>query len=117
SLRAPALSCASRRKTHVGGEPPKSVKSTPRSDVAANEATLLLFVLSYNLLNAARRVLSATCPAESQWSLERMRTWLLRVPARITRTKRRAIFQLNEGAHDLWRRFLAAIARLAPAPS
>ena len=116
SVLAPALSCASRSKSHVGGQAPKSVKSPPRSDAAANAATLLLFVLSYNLLNAARRVMGAARPDDPQWSLDRVRTWLLRVPARITRTSRR-VFQLNEATHDLWRRFLAALGRVSPAPS
>jgi hypothetical protein len=114
SVLQPALSSTNRLKTHIGGKPPKNWY-LPRDAEAANEATWLLYLLAYNLLNAARRVANRHLPDEGRWSLDRVRTWLLSVAARVTLHGRYATFQINESANALWQRFRSGLARLTPA--
>ena len=113
SVLQPALSSTNRMKTHIGGKRPKSWY-LPRNAEAANEATFLLYLLAYNLLNAARRVANRSLPDEGRWSLDRVRTWLLNVPARVTLHGRYATFQINESAYALWQRLRSGFARLTP---
>jgi len=114
SVLQPALSSTNRPKSHIGGKPLKSWY-LPRDAEAANEATFLLYLLGYNLLNAARRVANRALPEEGPWSLDRARTWLLRVAARATLHSRYVTFQVNDWAHALWQRFRRGLARLNPA--
>ncbi len=113
SVLQPALSSAPRPKTHVGGKQPKSWR-VPRDAEAANEATFLLFLLAYSLLNAARRVMNRSTGDEGPWSLDRLRTNLLKVAARVTRHSRYAVFQINAAAGRLWEVFRRGVARLKP---
>lgn len=109
----PALSSAPRPKSHINGKPLKS-RCPSRDGEAANEATFLLNLLAYNLLNTARRVMNSSAPRQSGWSLDRLRTTLLSVPARITRHSRYVAFQINEATKQVWRVFLRALDRFAP---
>jgi hypothetical protein len=113
SVLQPALSSAPRPKTHVNGKQPKSWQA-PRDAEAANEATFLLFLLAYSLLNAARRVMNRSARDEGPWSLDRLRTNLLKVAARVTRHSRYAVFQINAAAGLLWETFRRGVARLKP---
>lgn len=113
SVLQPALSSSPRPKTHVGGKQPKSWQ-VPRDAEAANEATFLLFLLAYSLLNAARRVMNRSSGDEGPWSLDRLRKNLLKVAARVTRHSRYAFFQINAAAGLLWETFRLGVARLAP---
>ena len=115
SVLQPALSSTNRPKTHIGGKPLKSWY-LPRDAEAANEATFLLYLLAYNLLNATRRVANRSLADEGPWSLDRARTWLLSVPARVTLHSRYVIFQINDAVSALWHRFRRrGLARLTPA--
>ena len=114
SVLQPALSSTNRPKSHIGGKPLKSWY-VPRDAEAANEATFLLYLLAYNLLNAARRVANQSLPSEGRWSLDRARTWLLRVAARVTLHSRYVTFQVNDASHALWERFRRGLTRLNPA--
>lgn len=114
SVLQPALSSTNRLKSHIGGKPPKNWY-LPRDAEAANEATWLLYLLAYNLLNAARRVANRHLPDQGRWSLDRVRTWLLSVAARVTLHGRYATFQINESANAFWLRFRSGLARLTPA--
>ena len=115
SVLAPALSCTSRPKAHIGGQPP-ATKRAPRDGEAANEATFLLYALAYNLANSARRVLNTAAPGKDGggWSLRRLRDVVLRVAVRLTVSARRATIVMNEGCARIWRLLWAGIARLDP---
>ncbi len=115
SVLAPALSCTSRPKSHVGGQPPAK-RTTPRDGERANEATFLLYALAYNLANSARRVLNREAPGKDGggWSLRRLRDAVLRVAVRLTVSARRATIVMNEGSARIWNLLWAGIARLRP---
>ena len=114
SVLQPALSSAPRPKAHFKGKQPKSWR-VPRNAEAANKATFFLFLLSYSLLNAARRVMNrGGTRNKGPWSLDRLRTDLLKVAARVTRHSRYAVFQINEAAGRLWEVFRLGVARLQP---
>ncbi|MBI4575557.1 MAG: transposase [Planctomycetes bacterium] len=57
TVLASALSCTSRPKSRVRGRVPKH-REVPRDAEWANAAPFLLYALSYNLANTARRIMS-----------------------------------------------------------
>lgn len=113
SVLQPTLSSTNRSKTHINGKPLRS-EHVPRDAEAANEASFLLYLLAYNLLNAARRVANRSLRREGPWSLDRLRTSLLRAAARVTLHGRYVAFQVNEATHQLWQAFRRGLARLNP---
>jgi hypothetical protein len=115
SVLAPALSCTSRPKSHIGGQPPAK-KSPPRDAERANESTFLLYALAYNLANSARRVLNCAAPSKDGggWSLRRLRDVVLGIAVRLTVSARRATIVMNEGSARIWNLLWAGIARLHP---
>lgn len=112
SAFAPALSCTSRPKSHVLGSPIRS-RGITRDAQSANAATLLLYVLSCNLLNTVRRVASTALPLDSarHWSLGRVRKALLTVGLRVIISARRAVLIVNASVAALWHAFLNRLAR------
>ena len=115
SVLAPALSCTSRPKTHVRGRPPKET-SEPRDAEKANAATLLLYGLAYNLVNAARCVLNREAPRPDGggWGLVSLRECLLAVAARLVVSARRATVVVQDHVAALWRAFWHGLDRLRP---
>jgi hypothetical protein len=112
SVLSPALSSAPRPKSHYRGEEPKKI--TPSRDgEKANAATFLLYLLAYNLMNIARNLLAETQAADEPVpSLDRVRSFVLKVAARLTRSARYAIFTVNEACRRLWEPMLARIRRI-----
>lgn len=113
SVLQPALSSTNRPKTHIGGQPVKNW-FVSRDAEAANQATFLLYLLAYNLLNATRRVANRSAKKDGPWSLDRVRTWVLRAAARVTLHSRYATFQINDTTQELWQALRRGLARLTP---
>lgn len=128
SVLEPALSSTNRPKSHVRGKPPKNWFQ-PINAEAANEATFYLYLLAYNLLNAARRTMNrsggtrgrrrstktgVSFAGDDRWSLDRLRNMLLRVAARVTQHSRYLTFQINDTAEKLWKAFRRGLGRLNP---
>ena len=78
-----------------------------------NAATFLLYMLGYNLMNNVRNLLASTQPSEEPVpSLDRIRTHVLKVTARLTRTARYAVFIVNETCRSIWATVLGRIAQI-----
>lgn len=109
----PALSCTSRPKSHVRGKPPRK-RAPPRDGEKANAATFLLYLLAYNLANTARNLVSEPARDEGRpgFSIERVRSLLLKVAARLTVSARRATFVVNEARDRLWEILLSRLERV-----
>ncbi len=109
----PALSCTQRPKSHYGGRVPK--RRYPSGDpMARNEATLLLHALAYNLMNAARRLMSR---ATGQGvSLRRFREQALKVAARFCLTGNRVVMVIAKSAAPIWSGILRLLSRLRFVP-
>lgn len=99
SVLAPALSCTLRGDDRAMRDP---------TDVEfRNAATLVLFALAYNLAHSARLIyVRAT---KNPCALDRLRKILLRVPALVVVSARRATLAVNVAVADLWARFLRAL--------
>ena len=109
SVLQPALSSSPRSKSHYRGsvleERPASEDSFER-----NEVLLLLNVLAYNLMHAARVELEAA--TDEGWSLRRLRERVLRVAARVLVHGRRATLVISTQAAALWRVLWSRLRRL-----
>lgn len=106
---APALSCTTRQKSHYRGQRPKK-RTAPGDAFAANEVTLLLACLAYNLLNAARILMERK--TGQGWSLKRLRERVLKVPARVVLHGRRVVVVLCSAVAAAWRGLLLRLSRL-----
>jgi hypothetical protein len=89
SVLEPALSSSPRRSQE------------PCDSFAMNEATLLLNVMAYNVMDLLRRMLER-CSAEG-WSIKRLRERALRVGGRITRHARQVLLSIDRAAARYWR--------------
>ena len=99
SVLAPALSSSPRPKSHYRGSEPE--KRFPSGDsFEQNEVLLLLNVLAYNVVHAAR-VMLETATAEG-WSMKRFRERVLRVAARVLVHGRRAVLVVAQSSARLW---------------
>ena len=81
---APRLSSVNRAKSHVRNQPVQR-NSKPREAAWANQATFMLYALAYNLGSLTRHLERRGSPR----SLRSLQDWLIRTPARISRTARR----------------------------
>ena len=113
----PALSSASRPKTHYRGQPLKS-EAKPEATTEAgvrphNEVLFLLNLLGYEILHLGRMLMEQA--TRRGWSLRRFREWVLRVASRALRQGRRLIFVISQGATD-WKRLWQRLARVSWAP-
>jgi hypothetical protein len=117
TVLSPALSSAPRPKSHYRHRRPE--KTTPPLDgEKANAATFLLYMLGYNLMNITRNFLADTQKADEPVpSLDRVRSVVLKVAARLTRSARYATFVVNETCRRLWEPLLARIRRIVRVPS
>ncbi|MDD5351447.1 MAG: IS1380 family transposase [Chthoniobacteraceae bacterium] len=133
SALRPALSCSERQR-----EKPRTDEERKRADerdAACNEATMLLYLLSYNLANQARLLMeeavprpnSATtgheplpeprepaAPARQGWSLLRFREQVLKTAARFLLGGREVTVVIAGAAAELWRCLWQRIERLRP---
>ncbi len=101
----PSLSCSSRRRKN--GNTTKD-----RDDLACNEALLLLYASSYNLLNIARRLMEKA--TGKGWSLRRFREQVLKTAMHFTLHSRRIWAWMTRSSADLWRLLGLRIAKLHP---
>lgn len=109
SVLQPALSSSPRTKSHYRGNALE--KRVPSEDsFERNEVLLLLNVLAYNVMHAARTLLE-TATGEG-WSLERFRERILRVPARILVHARRAILVIGLASARLWDKLWSRLVRI-----
>jgi len=101
----PSLSCASRPRKN-------GKRITSRDDFACNEALLLLYALSYNLLNTARRLMEKA--TGEGWSLRRVREQVLKAAVHFTLHARRIWAWVAKPAARLWTLLGRPIVRLHP---
>jgi hypothetical protein len=99
SVLAPALSSSPRPKSHYRGAVPE-VRFPSGDSFAQNETILLLNVLAYGLVHAARLMLEVA--THEGWSLKRVRERVLRVAARVLIHGRRAVLVLAQSSAHLW---------------
>lgn len=111
SVLEPALSSATRPKSHYRGRPLGEERSSELNPFAVNEARLLLNGLAYNLLHAIRVWLERS--TNSGWSLDRLRQLVLRLPARVLLHARRVVIVIPRRAAAWWR----CLQRAIPPPS
>ena len=112
STLCPTLSSAPRPKSHYKGELPKR-RIEPIDGARVNAATFLLYMLGYNLMNIVRNLMASTQPSEEPVpSLDRIRTHVLKVTTRLTRTARYAVFIVNETCRTIWEAILGRIAQI-----
>jgi hypothetical protein len=113
SVLDPALSCSPRAKSHYRGRPLEA-SLVPGDSFAHNEVRLLLNVLAYNIVHAAR-VLMEKATGQG-WGLARFREVILRVAGRVLVHGRRAVLVLGEGSAALWRTLWTRVRALHYAP-
>lgn len=99
SVLDPALSSSPRPKSHYRGEVPQT-RSPSGDSFEQNEVRLLLNVLAYQVVHAAR-VLLETATNEG-WSMRRFRERVLRVAARVLIHGRRAVLVIARSAARVW---------------
>ena len=111
STLAPTLSSSPRTKSHYQGRPLEEPYTAPDT-FAANQAKLLLALLSANVLAIGADLLSRD--EKSRMSRERFRTLLLKSGARVLLGGRRITVVIQASMAHLWQRFRAALAELPP---
>jgi hypothetical protein len=100
NVLAPALSSAPRSKTHYRGRTLPQDEAKPCDGFAHNETILLLNALSFNLVHAARVLISK---ADGRgWSLQRVRERILRVAGRVLVHGRRVTLVICPSAAREW---------------
>lgn len=100
NVLAPALSSTPRSKAHYRGRPLPQADATPCDGYAHNETTLLLNALAFNLVHAARVLISK---ADGRgWSLQRVRERILRVAGRVLVHGRRATLVICPASVREW---------------
>ena len=113
----PALSSASRPKTHYRGKPLKwEAKPEATTDAGVrphNEVRFLLNLLAYEILHLGRVMMEQA--TRRGWSLRRFHERVLRVASRVLRQERRLIFVVSQRATD-WKRLWRRLARVSWAP-
>jgi hypothetical protein len=109
SVLQPALSSSPRPKSHYRGEVPE--KRFPSGDsFEHNEVILLLNVLAYQVVHAARVLLELA--TNEGWSMKRFRERVLRVAARVLVHGRRAVLVIGQSSAGLWEMLWMKLRRL-----
>jgi len=131
----PALSCSERQREKPRTDQER--KQADDRDAACNEATMLLYLLAYNLANQARLLMedavpqstpattgheeqperdntSARAPAQRGWSLQRFREQVLKTAARFLLGGREVTVVITGAAAELWRCLWRRLERLQP---
>ena len=109
---APTLSSSPRAKSHYQGRPIEEPCPGPDT-FAANQAKLLLTLLSANVLAIGADLLSRG--EKTRMSRDRFRTLLLKSAARVLRSGRRIIVVIQSSRAHLWQRFRAQLLQLPTA--
>lgn len=113
----PALSSASRPKTHYRGQPlMPATRREARTETGVrpqNEALFLLNLLAYGILHLGRVLMEQA--TRLGWSLRRFQERVLRVASRVLCHGRRLIFVVSEAATD-WRRLWRRLQRVSWVP-
>jgi len=99
SVLQPALSSSPRPKSHYRGAVPRK-RFASGDSFAQNEVLLLLNVLAYGLVHAARLLLESA--TGEGFSLKRVRERVLRVAARVLVHGRRAVLVIGAASAHLW---------------
>lgn len=112
----PALSSATRPKTHYRDEVPTTRTPSYAMDAfAQNEVILLLNALAYNVVHAVRTMVEVA--TGEGWSLQRVRERVLRVAGRVLVHGRRVVLVINNIAASLWSRLWSRLRLLRLAES
>ena len=107
-----ALSSTNRPKETYGGQAPRHA-SEPVDSFAVNEATLLVSMLTANLLHAASRLLDR---AQTQhWNRETFRKRALQAAARVARSARYVTLWIQQEQAAYWREIGQQLQTLCPA--
>jgi hypothetical protein len=107
-----ALSSTNRAKETYRGHPPRE-RSQPVDSFAVNETTLLLSMLSANLLHAARILVEKS--HGQRWSRETFRMHVLVGPARVARSARYVTFWIQHTHAQYWHAIANQLAKLCSA--
>jgi hypothetical protein len=110
SVLAPALSSASRPKTHYRGRR-LDLRTDGVDSFANNEVRFLLNAIAFNLLHCTRRLVEKA--TGRGWSLKRVRERVLRIAARVSVHARRAIVVIHQDHARLWLKLCAQLDRFA----
>ena len=113
NVLAPALSCTTRQKSHYRGKEP-SKRYPPGNSFLANDVTLQLAAIAYNLMHAARLMLSPKLGP--QMSLKRLREQVLHAPARLLLSGRYITLVIGQGYRKLWLKICRKISKLKRLP-
>jgi hypothetical protein len=126
STLTPQLSSTTRSKSHYRGQAPQQ-RYGSRDAFATNQAILSLNVLAFNLMGtvgvlperAHRRPGRPRKYGRSSTriTVDTVRRYYLKVPARVTRHARRVWFSINDRAAQLWIRIWNYLNRLGYAPA
>ena len=121
STLAPQLSSTTRSKTHYRGEEPKQ-RYVSRDAFATNQAILSLNLLAYNILGTVAQLHERAHKrpgrprkhgrSTTRITLNTVRQYYMKVPARITLHARRVWFSIDEKAAKLWQRIWNYLDRL-----
>lgn len=112
STLAPTLSSSPRAKSHYQGRPLEGPYTEPDT-FAANQAKLLLALLSANVLAIGADLLSQG--EKSRMSRDRFRTLLLKSAARVLRSGRYITVVIQHSRAHLWQRFRVQLLQLPTA--
>lgn len=113
SVLQPALSSATRTKTHYRGKTPKK-RADPVDPVASNEVLLLLYGLAFNIVHTVRVLIEQA--QGTGWGLQRFTDLVLRAPARIVVHARYATIVLAQDLASLWQTLWSQLSKLRYRP-
>jgi len=135
SVLAPALSCSERQRESQRTEAERA--QADARDAACNEATMLVYLLAYNLANQVRLLMEDAAPQpipatsghqrlpdrkplanylvpRCGWSLQRFREQVLKTAARFLLGGREVVVVIAGAAAELWQRLWRRLDRLQP---
>jgi len=107
-----ALSSTNRPKESYRGRTPRE-RSEPVDSFAVNEATLLLSMLTANLLHSARHLVEKS--HDHRWSRETFRMHVLQGAARVARSARYVTFWIEHTRAQYWHAIGQQLKKLQPA--
>jgi hypothetical protein len=126
STLTPQLSSTTRSKSHYRGQEPRQ-RTDSRDAFATNQAILSLNVLAFNVMGAVAKLHECAHRrpgrprkygrSSMRITVDTVRQYYLRVPARVTLHARSVWFSINEKAAELWQRFWNYLERLGYAPA